>query len=63
MSLHYHYIEDILKSWTFLKFAPDRLKQEISENIQQFATCSDLTFSPEELKIIQESKDFLCEKD
>lgn len=57
--MHYHYIEDILRSWTFLKFAPDRLKQQVAENIQQFARCNKFQFSSEEIKVIQESKNFL----
>ncbi len=58
MTMHCHYIEDILRSWTYLKTAPDRLKQQVAENIQQFAS-SRFQFSSEEMKIIQESKNFL----
>ena len=57
--MHFHYIEDLLRGWRYLTFAPDRLKQQIAENIQKFASHSELGFSDEEMQIIQETKNFL----
>lgn len=59
--MHYHHIEDIFKSWGYVTFAPLRIKQQIAENIQQIAHHDSIksTFSDEEIKIIQETKEFL----
>ena len=56
--MHYHHIEDLLKSWRYVTFAPLRIQQQIAENIQQIAYLG-LSFSDEEIKIIQETKEFL----
>lgn len=56
--MHFHHIEEILRSWNSLMFAPIRARQQVAENIQQFAR-SNLTFSDEEMEIIQKSKEFL----
>lgn len=57
--MHFHHIEEILRSWNSLMFAPIRVRQQVAENIQYFARCNNFQFSAEEQKIIQESKKFL----
>ncbi len=56
--MHFHHVEEIFKTWRYVTFAPIRIKQQIAENIQQFAHL-DSGFSNEELEIIQETKEFL----
>ena len=56
--MHFHHVEDLFKSWSYVTFAPLRIKQQIAENIQQVAYLG-VSFSDEEMKIIQETKEFL----
>ena len=56
--MYFHHVEEIFRSWRNATFAPLRIKQQIAENIQQFAHL-DSGFSNEELEIILETKEFL----
>lgn len=59
--MHFHHAEDLFNSWGYITFAPLRIQQQIAENIQQIAHHDSIksTFSDKEIKIIQETKEFL----
>ncbi len=60
--MHYHYVEDLIKGWTLVSTsnAPDRIKQQIAEAIQEFFTHGRMPCIQEEFQIVKESKEFLC---